>query len=150
MIGRQRDSYHGPRADGTVNDPWPRHDFAEADNRHLWWIDDSVKRFDPAFPKARDRDRRVGNLRAADAAGPRALHKVAHLAHQRVERQLIGIVQRRRRQPAAANGNRDANMHRRRWFEFIVAIEPVKSRIAAYGQSDRLDGERADQKAIVR
>ena len=62
----------------------------------------------------------------------------------------IGVVHRRRRQPAAANGDRDADMDRRRRLEFAVAIEPVEGGKPARGQSDRLDGQRAEQQPAVR
>ena len=103
----------------------------------------------PRSPRLDNRDRRIGNLRAANAAGACALHQVAHTRHQLVERELIGIMQCRRRQPATANGNRDADMHRLRRFEFVVAIEPVEGGKAACGQGDRFDGERADQQPVV-
>jgi hypothetical protein len=62
---------------------------------------------------------------------------------------LISIVQRRRRQPAAANGDRHADMHRLRRLEFGLAIEPVEGGKAARSQGRRLDRERRDHQPAV-
>jgi hypothetical protein len=58
-------------------------------------------------------------------------------------------MQRGRRQPAAANGDGNADMHRARRLEFAVAVKAVEGGKAARGQRHRSDHERADQQAAV-
>ena len=66
------------------------------------WIDSPVQHLDAALAEARDRDGWIGELLPTDTAGSHALDKIAHAVHQLVERQSVGIVQRRRREASAA------------------------------------------------
>jgi hypothetical protein len=77
------------------------------------------------------------------------LNEVTHADHKLVKREPIDLVQRWRRQPSAANGNRDPDMNRRRRLEFALAVEAVERGEAAHRQSDGLDGKRADQQTII-
>ena len=80
------------------------------------YTEDGRLTIDNNASERRVRDQAIGRKNwlflGNDAAGPRALHKVAHAAHQRVDRELIRIVQRRGGKPASTNGNRDPDMHR--------------------------------------
>src|SRR6476659_7865750 len=82
VVSCKRDGGDGAWPDGTVDDPWPHHDHANADNRHLRWIDHSIERLDATFAKAGDGNRRIGQLGAADASGTHSLNEVAHASHQ--------------------------------------------------------------------
>ena len=77
------------------------HDPAEADDRDLRRIDDAEDGLDALLAETRHGDRRVRQLRAAQAAGPGTLHEVAEGAHQVAELAAVGVVQRRCDEPAA-------------------------------------------------
>ena len=63
----------GTNSDQAVQRHRPLGDFAETHQRHLRRIDHAKDTFDSLFAEIGDRDRAVGELRAAQMAGARAI-----------------------------------------------------------------------------
>src|SRR6266511_3648829 len=91
MIGRKRLGHHLPRAKQPVHGPGAFHNLAEPHDRNLWGINDAEDGLDAMIPQAGDRDRRVSQLRAAQAKSSGALRQIPEFFRQFVEALLIGV-----------------------------------------------------------
>ncbi len=67
-------------------------DFPEAHERNLGRVDDAEDRICALITEIGDRDRGVGELRASEAAGPGAFHKILQRLHELGKAELIGVV----------------------------------------------------------
>src|SRR3990167_6620713 len=68
-------------------------------------------------------DRRVGQFGGAKTAPPDPADEVTHLRHQHGQRQRRGVVNRRRRQPAASNSDGHADMNSCTWLVTFSGME---------------------------
>src|SRR3974390_294692 len=133
VVGGEGDGHDRTWPDRAVDHPSSGDHLAEPDNRDLRRIDDAVERFDAAVAQARYSERGIGKLGATDATGARARHQVAHAAHQVVERELVGVMQRWRGEPAATDRDGDADVHGLGRFELVAAIKAIKNGESAGG-----------------
>ena len=110
VIGGEADRDERPFLDPAIRHPRALGDPSEADDRDLRRVDDADHRVGPALAEAGHGHRRVGQFGAAQAAGARPADEIAKRRHEIGQRLLVGIVDGRRNEPAAAERNRPADV----------------------------------------
>ena len=140
VIGRQTRGERLTRDEAPILHPWPLGHSAEPDDRHLWRVDDGENRLHATFAQAGDGDRGISQLRTAQMPTAGALNQIAEALHEGIQVLIPGIVQRRRHEPATAQGDSHAHMHRLARLETTIAIEAVE-----LGKTRRRLGHRLDQ-----
>ena len=90
-----------------------------------------------------------GHFRTADTAAAHALYQVSHACHQFIERELIAVVNRRRRQAAAANGDGHPGVDAGRWLKLPLLIKSVERWKTAGSQRDGFHSEGAHEQAAI-
>ena len=145
VVGGQARVHDRAREDLPLRDPRPLDERAEPDDRDLRREDDAEDALDAALADARDGDRRLRHLRAPQRAGPRAGDEVAERVHQLLDRELVGVVDRRRDEAAATKGDRDADVDVVAADELVSAPDRVQLRHLAQRERNGLDHEDAVQ-----
>ena len=104
----------GPRDDLSVDRPGPFHDLAEADDGDLRRIDDAEDGLDALLAEARDGDRGIGQLGAAQPPLRARWTRSRKLRISSPSALPVGVVQRGRDQAAPPQRDRHADVDRRR------------------------------------
>src|SRR6516165_10637900 len=102
MVGCERCRHHPPNGNFAANSPGPLDRHTKADECDLRRVDNAEYSLDAALSEIGHRDRRIGELGAAQCAAARAGNEISQLDHQLIKRKPIDIMDGRRDEAAAA------------------------------------------------
>src|SRR6516225_4021116 len=126
VVGRERCHQYAPSSNLAADSPGPLDWHAEADERDLGWVDNAEHSLDAPSAEISDRDRRIGELGAAQRAAARSCDEIAQLGHQLVERKLVRVVNGGRDEATAADRDRRADMDAGTGLKPIAGEKTVK------------------------
>ena len=137
MVGGEAGCHDGPRFDGRSDDPGSQRRRAESENCHLRRIDHAEQDIDAVIAEAGDRDRRIGELGAAQRPGANPGDEIAQSPISSSRRLAVDVMDGGCHQPAAADRHRGAEMDELARLKAIRRVAAVEAVAAAQGKGDR-------------